>query len=185
MHGRTRANRSSRVILQTAAHFQPTLSSVNTRDDEDDAKAHYGCRRVHDRHLLLRLRQCRNGFGQALGAGVNGPRRQKCRTIRSWAINYRTAESVSEPFFLDRACLCQPRSDVVIDSKEIRWIVFLLDGGQARKVVAEGTVNDFVGFDVERRQKMRVCREGPKRLLHPRAPTPDGRSSRPDRSTAR
>src|SRR6476620_3957007 len=31
------------------------------------------------------------------------------------------------------------RRDVVIDSKEIRWIVFVLDGGQARKVVADGT----------------------------------------------
>src|SRR6187431_2771086 len=81
-------------------------------------------------------------------------------------------EEHGEPLVLDPACLCQLRSDVVIDSKEIRWIVFVLDGGQARKVVAEGTVNDLFGFDVERRQKMRVRGEGPKHFFTRAGPIP-------------
>src|SRR6476620_2771476 len=62
--------------------------------------------------------------------------------------------------------------DVVVDTKEIRWIVFVLDGGQARKVVAEGTINDLFGFDVERRQKMRVRREGPEHFFTRAGPIP-------------
>ena len=48
----------------------------------------------------------------------------------------------------------------MIYSKEIGWIVFLLDRGQARKVGAESTVNDLFGFDVERRKKCAFAEKG-------------------------
>ena len=50
------------------------------------------------------------------------------------------------------------RFDVLIDPEEISGVVLPLDGGQAREIRAERCVDDFFGFNVERREDM--CAHG-------------------------
>ena len=54
------------------------------------------------------------------------------------------------------AGLSRCRRDVVIYAEEIGRIVLLLDHSQAGEVCAEGCLDDFLGFNIERRRQVRV-----------------------------
>ena len=54
------------------------------------------------------------------------------------------------------AGLCQLWPDILVHTKEIGRIVFLLHRRQAWQIGTESGVNDLFGFNVERRKKMGV-----------------------------